>query len=98
MASISDGLIEAIMASATPSSMIKAAKAELHLHLEGWGDVAPLTEIAPSIAPAEAAAILRFVDFAGFIEAYKFVVLRMRTPEHYALAARRLLAYLEQHG
>lgn len=69
-------------------------KAELHVHLEGsvWPET--LCEIDPSLTPAEVEQRYRYEDFAGFIEAYKWVNLKLRTPEHFALAARRLFEHL----
>jgi aminodeoxyfutalosine deaminase len=37
-------------------------------------------------------------DFAGFIECFKFIALRLRTPEDYALITRRLVAALGEQG
>jgi aminodeoxyfutalosine deaminase len=55
-------------------------KAELHLHLEG------------SVEPVQA--MYRFHDFQGFIQAYKSVVERLRTPEDYARITRALMRRL----
>lgn len=66
-------------------------KAELHLHLEG--SVAPetLREIDPGLSPEEIDAAFNYPDFLGFLKAYAWVCKRVRTPEHYAIATRRLL-------
>jgi adenosine deaminase/aminodeoxyfutalosine deaminase len=71
-------------------------KAELHVHLEGavWPET--LCEIDPSLTLEEVERRYRYADFAGFLEAYKWVNLKLRTPAHFALAARRLFEYL--HG
>lgn len=63
--------------------------AELHLHLEGSVEPETLVEIDPSLNIDEVRERFRFHDFAGFLEAYKWVNRQLRTPEHYALAARR---------
>ena len=67
---------------------------ELHLHLEGSVDPATLRLLDPDLTPEDAEAPYRFKDFAGFIECFKFIALRLRTPEDYALITRRLIAQL----
>jgi adenosine deaminase/aminodeoxyfutalosine deaminase len=74
------------------------ALCELHLHLEGSVDPATLCVLDPSLTPETAEAPYRFTDFAGFIECFKFIALRLRTPEDYASITRRLIAYLEGQG
>lgn len=69
-------------------------KAELHLHLEGSVEPEGLREIDPSIADDELRAAFHYTDFQGFLKAYGGVCKRMRTPEHYAIATRRLLETL----
>jgi aminodeoxyfutalosine deaminase len=70
-------------------------KAELHLHLEG--SIAPGTaaELAAryqiELKPEEVARRYRYNDFAGFIEAFKWVTSFLRRPEDYGLIADRLL-------
>jgi aminodeoxyfutalosine deaminase len=71
---------------------------ELHLHLEGSIDLATLRLLDPELTPEETRAPYRFSDFAGFIECFKFIALRLRTPEDYALVARRLATSLEEQG
>jgi adenosine deaminase/aminodeoxyfutalosine deaminase len=69
-------------------------KAELHLHLEG--SVAPETMRAldPDLTVEAVRAMYRFQGFQGFIQAYKSVVERLRTPQDYAHITRALLARL----
>jgi len=71
---------------------------ELHLHLEGSVDPETLCVLSPGLTPEQAAAPYRFTDFAGFIECFKFIALRLQTPEDYALITRRLLAQLAHQG
>jgi len=56
---------------------------------------ATLQEINPALTDAEVKAKYRHSDFAGFIESFKWMVLQLQTPDHYALAARRLFQSLE---
>jgi adenosine deaminase/aminodeoxyfutalosine deaminase len=72
--------------------------AELHVHLEGAVDVELLTEIDPTLVREEAEDAFRYADFHGFLSAFKFVVMRMREPEHYRLAARALFARMAAQG
>lgn len=69
-------------------------KAELHLHLEGSIEPETLRELAPEFSREEIHARYSYEDFRGFIESYKWVVGRLRTPDDYALIARRLLERL----
>ncbi len=63
---------------------------ELHLHLEGSISPETLCAIDPSVSVADVEAMYRFQGFVGFLEAYKWVVRRMASPRHYAMAARAL--------
>ena len=71
---------------------------ELHLHLEGSVDPQTLRMLDPGLSSGEAEAPYRFTDFAGFIECFKFIALRLRTPEDYALITRRLVMNLAGQG
>jgi aminodeoxyfutalosine deaminase len=69
-------------------------KAELHVHLEGSIEPRTLSELAPGCDMSR----YQFSDFAGFIESFKWATGYLRTPGHYALIARRLLASLERQN
>ncbi|HML16775.1 MAG TPA: adenosine deaminase [Bryobacteraceae bacterium] len=69
--------------------------AELHVHLEGSIEPETLREIDPSLTMEAIAAAARYHDFDGFIQSYIWVNRRLRTPEHYAIAARRFFETLE---
>ncbi|HEV2246238.1 MAG TPA: adenosine deaminase, partial [Terriglobia bacterium] len=82
----------------------KLPKAELHLHLEGSLRPDTLRELScgkGSMESKVAQWILerelqgyRYSTFANFIEAFKFVVLLLDTPQDYALATVRLMEWL----
>ena len=67
-------------------------KAELHLHLEGSIEPATLLELGATETRYQCA------DFAGFIEAFKWVTGYLRLPQDYGLVTRRLLASLERQN
>src|SRR6185369_3533811 len=71
---------------------------ELHLHLEGSVDPPTLRMLDPSLSAEDAEAPYRFTNFAGFIECFKFIVMRLRTPHDYALIATRLAGHLAEQG
>jgi aminodeoxyfutalosine deaminase len=73
-------------------------RAELHVHLEGSVEPETLLEIDPSLTREEIAAATSYTDFAGFIQSYIWVNKRLLTPEHYAVAARRLFDRLAGEG
>ena len=69
-------------------------KAELHLHLEGAVEPETLHELDPTTPLEECRAIYTYRDFDAFLKAFGAVGKRLRTPEDYGLAARRLLESL----
>lgn len=69
-------------------------KAELHLHLEGSVEAETLRRFDPGLSPEAARALYRFSGFQGFIQTYKSVVERLRSPADYAYITRALLARL----
>lgn len=71
---------------------------ELHLHLEGSVDPATLLRLDPDLTTLQAEQPYHFSNFAGFIECFKFIALRLRTPEDYTLITRRLIAALAEQG
>jgi len=73
-------------------------KAELHLHMEGSVEPATMQELAPELSRDEIQTMYHFTDFGGFLQAFKGVVERLRTPEDYALAARRMAAQLARQN
>lgn len=72
-------------------------KAELHVHLEGSIDVETLCEIDPLLTREAALEGYHYSDFQGFLKSFAFAAKRLLTPEHYALAARRLFEKLADH-
>jgi aminodeoxyfutalosine deaminase len=76
-------------------SVVVLSKAELHVHLEGSIFLETLQEIDHSITAEEFVNRMRHQNFAEFLEGYKWVTTRLRTPEHYALVTRNLLERLE---
>jgi aminodeoxyfutalosine deaminase len=86
----------------------KLPKVELHLHLEGSLRPETLRELSRGKGSVESKVeqwILerrrhkyRYSTFMDFIEAFKFVVLLLETPEDYALATVRLMEWLAEQN
>ena len=70
-------------------------KAELHLHLEGSIRPETAVELAgrhgTQITTEDVLARYNCSNFAGFIDAFKWVTSFLRDPEDYALITRKLL-------
>ncbi len=91
------------MAPASPREIITAwPKAELHLHLEGSIRPSTVVELAArhgvTLAEHEVAERYLYKDFAGFLEAFKWVTSFLRTPADYALIFERLARQLRRVG
>jgi adenosine deaminase/aminodeoxyfutalosine deaminase len=73
---------------------VRVEKAELHVHLEGSIEPETLMEIDPSVTREEIAANMYGKTFDEFLRGYIWVIQRVQTPEHYAIATRHLLERL----
>ena len=77
-----------------PTVLDTLPKAELHLHLEGSIRPETAVELAArhgvKLTPDEVTARYNYSNFAGFIEAFKWVTSFLRDPEDYALITRKL--------
>ncbi len=78
-------------------------KAELHLHLEGTVTPETLVELSerhPSgaLSIEEARALYRYVDFSGFLLAFKAITERLQTAEDYELITYRMMEALARQG
>src|SRR5437879_2190806 len=81
-----------------PDFFREMPKAELHLHLEGSVEPDTMRELAPELSAAEIDCMYRFTDFPGFLQSFKAVVERLRTPADYALIARRMVEGLARQN
>ena len=69
-------------------------KAELHLHLEGSVEPETMQALEPGIDLETIRGMYQFSDFQGFLQTFKWVAERLRTPEDYARITRALLESL----
>ena len=85
-----------------PASIDSLPKAELHLHLEG--SIQPATVCALTaqhnilLTEDEVRQRYTYRDFAGFIDAFKWVTSFLREPRDYGLIARDLAEHLLTQG
>src|SRR3984885_15398444 len=81
-----------------PTILDALPKAELHLHLEGSIRPETAVELAErhdvKLTAEDVVARYNYSNFAGFIEAFKWVTSFPRDPEDYALITRKLLEEL----
>ncbi len=78
-------------------------KAELHLHLEGTVTPETLVELserhpAGRLTLAETRALYHYVDFSGFLMAFKAISERLQSPEDYELITYRMAQALAAQG
>lgn len=73
-------------------------KSELHLHLEGSIEPETLAELDPGLDLAAARARYEYADFQGFIQSYIWAIGHLKSPQDYALIARRLLQRLHRRN
>jgi adenosine deaminase/aminodeoxyfutalosine deaminase len=64
-------------------------KAELHVHLEGTVDPGTMRELAPALSSEQLRLLYHCSGFAEFLQCFKRINERLRTPADYALVARR---------
>lgn len=87
---------------AVSHAIARLPKAELHLHLEGAIAAETVAELASRhgerVNAETARERYRYADFAGFLEAFKWVTSYLREPRDYALIARRLAEELQRQG
>jgi aminodeoxyfutalosine deaminase len=74
------------------------ARSELHLHLEGSVDPATIQLLEPGLPMAEIETHFLFSDFAGFLQSFKWIAQRLRTPADYGLITTSLLSRLHAEG
>jgi aminodeoxyfutalosine deaminase len=78
-------------------------KAELHLHLEGTVTPETLVELsdrhpAGRLTLEQARALYRYVDFSGFLMAFKAITERLLAPDDYELITWRMAQALAAQG
>src|SRR5712671_5260868 len=87
-----------------PSSFIRTLpKAELHLHLEGSIEPSTLLELRQrhrmeGASLAEVEQLDNYVDFPGFLTAFKDVTGHLRTPDDYELITYHLMENLKSQN
>jgi aminodeoxyfutalosine deaminase len=86
-----------------PTWLRQLPKVELHLHLEGSTDPETLVALsrrhdATPLTLADARALYTYKDFLGFMDSYKAMSSRLRTPEDYELIAYNMIRALAAQG
>jgi len=86
-----------------PEWLRKLPKVELHLHLEGSTDPETLVALsrrhdATPLTLAEARQLYTYRDFAGFLDSYKAMSERLKTPEDYELITYNMVRSLAAQG
>jgi aminodeoxyfutalosine deaminase len=86
-----------------PSFLRRLPKAELHLHLEGTVTPETLVELgerhsAGALSIEQARALYRYVDFSGFLLAFKAITERLQAPADYELITYRMVEALARQG
>ncbi len=86
-----------------PTWLRQLPKVELHLHLEGSTEPETLVALsrrhdAHPLTLADARALYTYKDFLGFLDSYKAMSQRLRTPEDYELIAYNMVRSLAAQG
>jgi aminodeoxyfutalosine deaminase len=86
-----------------PTWLRNLPKVELHLHLEGSTDAETLVALsqrhdATPLTLADARALYTYKDFLGFMDSYKAMSSRLRTPEDYELITYNMVRSLAAQG
>lgn len=91
------------MSESTSEFLRRLPKAELHLHLEGAVTPETLVELSERhpegrLSLEQARALYRYVDFTGFLMAFKAITERLLTPDDYELITWRMASALAAQG
>lgn len=91
------------MSESTGDFLRRLPKAELHLHLEGTVTPETLVELserhpAGRLTMEQARALYRYVDFTGFLLAFKAITERLLAPDDYELITWRMARTLAAQG
>ena len=86
-----------------PTWLRHLPKVELHLHLEGSTEPETLVALsqrhdAVPLTLADARALYTYKDFLGFLDSYKAMSQRLRTPEDYELITYNMIRALAAQG
>src|SRR5580704_10267456 len=86
-----------------PAWLRALPKVELHLHLEGSTEPETLVALSQRhddipLTLAEARDLYTYKDFLGFMDSYKAMSARLRTPEDYELITYDMIRSLAAQG